>query len=307
MFYNARNFVTLTLLSSFALTAKATYSIVATDNTTKKVGGAGATCLPGRDIYEALYRSEPGKAVLHTQGLLLAGDDPIVVKAYELMKNGVLSSEDVLGAMVDMDDSTFYDRSGGSYATADLRQYGIADFASTAAYSGTRLGDMWSYYGQEDSEIADLGGNVQTLDGGNETMATQYLYHAMGNVVKVGTVTALETGFRSMDDTYNFGLCDIAGRLMTAMYQVANEGLGDERCLDDFGTSSSGAYIHIDNEDGTDFIHINEVGDGTVEAVEVLKDSFDEWRRKNPCSSCTVMKIPPFIAVLVTSMMILYM
>ena len=69
--------------------AKATYSLVATDAKTRQVGGIGATCLPGWDVYESLYISAPNQSVLHTQGWLLSRDPehPIVTLAKEKMKD----------------------------------------------------------------------------------------------------------------------------------------------------------------------------------------------------------------------------
>ena len=47
-----------------------------------------------------------------------------------------------------------------------------------------------------------------------------------------GTIAAsLQSGFEYQDNKYKFGLCDMAGKLMTAMSRVADEGFGDMRCL----------------------------------------------------------------------------
>ena len=72
------------LFALFTPTITATYLIVATDATTRKVGGAGATCLETRDVFEALYLSSPNHTVLHTQGILIDRDDPIITTALDM-------------------------------------------------------------------------------------------------------------------------------------------------------------------------------------------------------------------------------
>ena len=48
----------------------------------------------------------------------------------------------------------------------------------------------------------------------------------------------------------------MAGKLMAALESVFSKGLGDVRCLDDdeSGYSTTGAYLHVDNADGTERI-----------------------------------------------------
>jgi hypothetical protein len=59
------------------------FNCVATDATKRKFGGAGATCLETHDVYEALYLSSPNHTVLHTQGLLIDRDNPIITTALD--------------------------------------------------------------------------------------------------------------------------------------------------------------------------------------------------------------------------------
>ena len=273
MMYNHRGpllILSLLLITNFV---HGTYSIVATDNSTKQVGGAGATCITESkfDVFAGLYRGSPGRAVLHTQGLLLAETDPIVTKAYDMMEKGQ-SPEATLEALNEIDKSAV--RVGDNiFSTVSLRQYGMADFSSSMAYSGASLKSLWTYFGHGDSEVTDVG--KYNLDG-------RYTYHVMANVVKSGTVATMQSGFEDGSDEYGFGQCDMAGKLMTAMYRVADGGFGDVRCFDR-GTTATGAYIHIDNEDGTELVHINVVEAGRQEPLEVLKEKFHEWRCQNPC------------------------
>ena len=96
----------------------------------------------------------------------------------------------------------------------------------------------------------------------------------MKNVVAEGTVTSLYDGFLGGGGEDNHH-CDMAGRLISAINSVVEGGLGDMRCINDHDRiSATGAFLHIDNADGTELIHINIIGNGTLEPVE-------EMRQKN--------------------------
>src|SRR5688572_17326561 len=58
--------LTLTALLCAARPAAATYSIVATDQATEQVGGAGTSCIGGADVY-IIYGTAPGFGVVHAQ------------------------------------------------------------------------------------------------------------------------------------------------------------------------------------------------------------------------------------------------
>ena len=77
-------------------------------------------------------------------------------------------------------------------------------------------------------------------------------------------------GFEEENDEFNFGLCDMAGKLMTGMCRVADGDFGGVRCLNKDGTTATGAYLHVDNPDGTEFIHINIIDSNANELVEEL-------------------------------------
>lgn len=269
--------------------ATATYSIVSTDATTRQVGGAGATCLPDYDVFEALYLSVPNRSVLHTQGLLLPKDDPIILTALDMMQQTEDESvDDILDKMLEMDDLEYNLSSGEIYVGSDLRQYGIADFDHHNAHTGSKLTELWEklpplYYG------TTITGNEETDQGGQFFGSnSSYVFHAMGNVVKVGTVHAMANAFQNSqnNDNYDYEVCDMAGKLMAALESVSSKGLGDVRCLDDdeSGYSATGAFLHVDNADGTERIHINVISDGTEEEpVEGVKRAFLEWRKGHSC------------------------
>ena len=260
--------------------AAATYSIIATDVETKQVGGAGATCLADRDIFEAIYFSSPGKSVLHAQGLLLDPDGIVIQTAKQMMDN-TEPLGDVLNHMKEIDTGYYDVVDTDDLRQVDLRQYGIANFTAHDGYTGDKLQYIYD-------EVFGMLGSVQK-NVGKTDINDRYTYHALGNIVLDGTVESMQSGFEDQNDEFNFGTCDMAGKLMAAMNRVANEGLGDKRCIDDMGgISAAGGYLHIDNEDGSVLLHINIVGDGSSEPVELMKESFMEWREKNPCPDSSV-------------------
>ena len=112
------------LLLSIPTNVTATFSIVATDATTRQVGGAGASCNPSGDVYSGLYLSAPNRSVLHTQALLLERSNPIVRKVRDMMRNGEKSIDEILGVMEEMEEGINMTLSVGSFPARELRQYG---------------------------------------------------------------------------------------------------------------------------------------------------------------------------------------
>jgi len=145
--------------------------------------------------------------------------------------------------------------------------------------------------GIENTEQVDVGIDRNDEDT-NGNVRGRYSFHAQGNVVAEDTVPSLLDGFLGGDiDIYQ---CDMGGRLMSAMSRVIERDLGDMRCINDHnGTSASGAFLHIDNADGTELIHLNTKGDGSFEPVEEMRREFLEWRKSNPCPVDTTVGSTP--------------
>jgi hypothetical protein len=254
------------VLASFAK-VHATYSIVATDAATRQIGGAGASCLSGRDIFEALYVSVPNHAVMHTQGLLLPRDSPIITTARDMMKIPESASlDDILNNMQTMDTLPFGEDE--EFPEVDLRQYGIANFNTTRGYTGKELVELYKKMFSFPTENYDVGGSVNMTTADGQSME----YHALANVVSEGTVNLLEQGFKESDSD------DLAVRLMAAMTSVVGGGAGDGRCINGFNTSASGAFLHVDNPDGSVYLHLNIVGSGITEPIVELQRQFNEWK-----------------------------
>lgn len=263
-------------------TTQATFSIVATDGQSRQIGGAGASCNPSGDIFSGLYLSAPNRSVLHTQALLLERSDPIVRTVREMMERNE-SIEDILRKMKKMDSSNFT-LSVGSFPSAELRQYGMADFVTNGGYTGKSIGAAYV--------LAHMADGVEQVDlGPNELVDHRYSYHAMGNEVIEGTVKALQTGFLAEINIDN--RCALARRFMSAMASVLKDRFGDMRCISDHdGISATGAYLHIDNPDGKVLLHINKAGDGSYEPIEELKREFLQWQEHNGCHENKTEQVP---------------
>lgn len=285
------------LCLSLAIT-EATYSIVATDAYTRQVGGAGASCIPNGDIFDALYLSAPNRSVFHTQGLLLERNSTIVMTAIDMMQTDDDSIGDILAKMRELDTEPYLMSEDGSVTMpkVDLRQYGMANFHvndSHGGYTGSSLQEVYDDIFQiKDTVQIDKGAGRSN----NDEDSGRYSFHAQGNVVKDGTVDSLYDGFVEGGDGSN--ICDMALRLMAAMDKVLKDGGGDMRCINEHnGISATGAFLHIDEADGKELIHINIVGDGTFEPLEKLRQEFFAWKEGNPCSqrnetSIDVEKVP---------------
>mmetsp|Transcript_10700 Transcript_10700/g.19218 ORF Transcript_10700/g.19218 Transcript_10700/m.19218 type:complete len:178 (+) Transcript_10700:3-536(+) len=170
------------------------------------------------------------------------------------MMEGDESIDNILTKMLELDTSYF-----GRFPTAKLRQYGMTDFNTNShgGYTGESLQSVYDDVLEvKNTEQVDLG--VDRKDEGADSMVRgRYSYHVQGNVVAEETVTSISDGFLGGEDK-GIPYCDMAARLMAAMYSVVQAGLGDMRCINDHGgVSASGAFLHIDNPDGIELIHIN--------------------------------------------------
>jgi hypothetical protein len=261
------------VITSSPLLVGATWSIDATDNVTLQVGGAGASCVLGESIYDALYHAVPGKGVLHAQAVLQEDTSPPIVIALELLGNETNPSDiiDVItGDKVDPGDIT------DGFPYNQMRQYGIVDIQGGAAgYTGSKLAQFYEVLTIFDTAQVDTQGST-----GNS-----FTYSAQGNVVTNVTVPSVEMGFVGLPEKGTG--CDLADRLMIAVEAGGIEGGGDKRCITEFDTPAAGGFLHVDNPDGTVLVHIDIVGNGTVNPLLELREQYDEWRAMNPCPGAT--------------------
>ena len=153
----------------------------------------------------------------------------------------------------------------------------MASFHSNAGFTGEGLERAYA--------LAEMSAGTEQVDTGSDGPVNgRFRYHAQGNVVAEGTVQAMESAFLLHEGGSEGSACALARRLMSSMEAVTSEGLGDTRCTKDHGVTSSGAYIHIDNPDGTVAVHINVIGDGSYEPIDELARRFVEWE-KDSCSN----------------------
>ena len=105
----------------------------------------------------------------------------------------------------------------------------------------------------------------------------RYIVISGGNFVSNGSVAAMQDGFANAAESKFAGETDdLAGRLMSALHEVIAQGLGDVRCKEYYNTTATGAYLHIDNPDGSTHLHINIVDSGAP--VVDVGNAFLEWR-----------------------------
>ena len=171
---------------------------------------------------------------------------------------------------------------------------GMADFFTNGGYTGRSLETAYT--------LAGMVNGTEQIDLGSEDLVDgRYSYRALGNDVARGTVDALRTGFLAEtttgdgdgdgddgeEDTHDDydDHCIMARRLTAAMDEVLRDGLGDMRCIHGHdGITATGAYLHVDNPDGTVLVHINKAGDGSYEPIEELKREFLRWQERSGCN-----------------------
>jgi uncharacterized Ntn-hydrolase superfamily protein len=139
---------------------------------------------------------------------------------------------------------------------AARRQYGVVDLAGGAAgYTGSANGDY----------ADDMQGTYET-----------FTYSIQGNILTSANV--LDQALAAFEG----GGCDLADRLMLAIEAGALGGEGDSRCTPG-GIPSDSAFIHVDLEDGTEYLHISVEGTAPTSPLLSLRSQYDRWRASNPC------------------------
>jgi uncharacterized Ntn-hydrolase superfamily protein len=186
--------------------AGATYSIVATDQATSYVGGAGTSCVGSLGVV-VILGTAPNIGAVHAQAQLnYAGRD----RAVELLEQGE-SPEDIITAIT----APAFD------PMASSRQYGVVDLLGRAA----------GFTGSTNGNYAD------DRQGTDEELT----YSVQGNILTSALVIEqTENGFLTG------GGCDMADRLMLALEAGAENGEGDSRCTPDGIPSDSAFLRVVD-------------------------------------------------------------
>jgi uncharacterized Ntn-hydrolase superfamily protein len=225
------------MLCCVTIEAQETFSIVAVDTNTGKIGSAGASCLDSRIVQggaSIISSVIPGRGAIHTQAVYRKANQD---NAEQRLKEG-LSADSIISWLVAND----------ARLAAESRQYGIAllkedNKPQTAAFTGSNTD---SFKGQR------VGRN----------------YAIQGNILKGPVV--LDTMKRAFLETNG----PIAKRLMAALKAAAFPG-ADRRCLEE-GVSSQSAFLRVaDPNDSRQNLSIDLVVPQTPEGVEPI-DSLQE-------------------------------
>ncbi|MFW7377395.1 MAG: DUF1028 domain-containing protein [Oligoflexus sp.] len=135
---------------AYSSQAWATYSIVATDRTSRQVGGATTSCVQGSSV-SLVYEAAPGIGAVHAQAY---SNREARAAAVQLLNQGYSAAE-TLQAIT----STRYDQ----YAA--YRQYGIVSFDETVAYTGSNNGEFaGDLQGRSESYRYTIQGNILTSE-----------------------------------------------------------------------------------------------------------------------------------------------
>ncbi len=170
--------------------ASATYSVVATEARSQRVGGAGTSCVGAFDV-GVILGIAPGFGAVHAQALVstVGRDEAVSLLAQAIEPQAVL---DAITAP-------------GFDPAASQRQYGIVSLTGLAAgFTGTN----------NEAFAADRQGTVESFS-----------YSIQGNILTgVAVLDGTEAGF------VRGGGCDMPERLMLALEAGAADGQGDSRC-----------------------------------------------------------------------------
>ena len=238
-----RYLIFLLLFSVSNIFAQDTFSIVAVDEATGEVGGAGATCLDSRRegfTVEVISDLLPGRGAIHTQAAYNSSNQ--IRARLELV--GGKSPQEVMDYMVIFD----------AQNNPQTRQYGIVDFDSNgkpraAAFTGTNCFDVKNHI------VGDY-------------------YAIQGNILLDSTI------LDSMEANFLRTQGSLADKLMAAMQGAKIPG-ADSRCLVD-GVSSRSAILKVAKRDdviGSPSLdlHIPVTPDG-VDPIDALQEAYDEWK-----------------------------
>ena len=129
--------------------------------------------------------------------------------------------------------------------------------------------------------------------GGVNGTAKDYVYSVQGNrLTGEEVISNMKKAFThpKKDNGHHHGHhhhegCDLADHLMLAIEAAGKDDGGETDCTDD-GRPSSIAMIHVDNPDGSEFLHreINCIVDSVEDPIVLLHGEYDKWRYDNGCT-----------------------
>ena len=245
--------ICLILLGTSPLVSQDTFSIVAVEKSTGRVGSAGATCLDddnipgGAVIISKLY---PGKGAINTQSYYVPNNQDNAGIQLESGKNAVeiidwLENNDVTN-------------------NSTIRQYGVAVFdkdgiPTAAGFTGANCLDQKKH-------------------------VAGYDYSIQGNILISQTIIDdMEANFLNTEGS-------LADRLMAAL-QGANVPGADSRCLNE-GVSSKSSFLRVANPDDVEGdYYLDLIVSKTPfgkEPIDSLQNLFDQWSLINQTADIAV-------------------
>ena len=224
-------------------TARATYSVVATDSATFQVGGAVTSCV-GASGVGVVYRGAPGHGAVNAQASANAGGRD---RAVMLLNSDVAPAD-----IITMITTSSFD------ANAATRQYGVVDVMGRAAgYTGARAMDY-----KEDRQ-----GTIGS-----------YTYSVQGNILTSrAVIDQAEGAFRGqgcdLADKLMMAL-DGGAQNGEGDSRCASRGIpSDAASLQvDLAGGTAGSYLAL-----------SVAGTGNNNPVAQIRTMFDDWRATHPC------------------------
>lgn len=243
-----RTIFCLVLVLGLTSSAKATFSVVATDAHRREVGGAGASCLRGTTSVYRIYGSVPGHGVIHVQATLGTGER--MAQALRRLEIDDAPSL-ILRALADPSFDPLHAR----------RQYGVVDLMNrSAVYTGDETGNF----------AGDMTGNT-----------SPYSYAVQGNLLTGPEVIQQMSRAFEAESQPGVPRCDLPDRLMAALEAGAAEG-GDRRCSSDNGADGSFLQVDRDGEPAGSYLSLRV--DDVIAPIDELRRRFDRWRLEHPCT-----------------------
>jgi hypothetical protein len=232
-------------------------------------------------LYDIAYQSVPGHGLCMTQAMPPSNPEwdnsaSFVSPVYGIIDSLLLNNTDPQ-MIIDIitDPSLDSEKFMVFYDAVNLRQYGCVDLERRAAgYTGKDLDTLYYFltFGAENVQEDKQGAQGDSI-----------VYSAQGNIVSKTTVSTLSNTFATAE------ACDLVERLylsLAAVYEADGELVGDIRCFNTNNAAGSSVFIHVDNAEGSEIIHIeNESPSTFVDPWSDFKTAYEQWRSANPCSS----------------------
>jgi uncharacterized Ntn-hydrolase superfamily protein len=220
-----------------------TYSIVAADQTTRQVGGAGTSCLGGQDVY-VIYAAVPGRGVVHAQARY---SQAAKQRAAELLESGVAPADIIATITQASIDAGFAQR-----------QYGIVDVSGAAAGF---TGDATMPYAEDRQGTAgsftySVQGNILTSAKVLDQAASAFM--AGGCDLAERLMNALEAG------------------------AVGGEG-DSRCTPDGIPADSAFLQIEAPAGDPGDYLALRVESSGNSDPLPLLREQLQAWRADHPC------------------------